>query len=117
MKETKQEVLQETKGVTPEKIKAWKKEHGKVYKTTIGKEEYYWRKLKRKEYVSLMSTAKADEDSNAHIYQRQELIVAATVLYPEDIQNLIENDAGLATNLADEVILKSGFDMPTTEEL
>lgn len=98
-------------------IEAWKAEFGKVYKTTIEGEEYIWRKLKRKEYVDIMSGSTENEDIDKVIYERQEKIVKMTVLYPSTIEEDLEKSAGLAITLSDEIIAKSGFGEPETKEL
>lgn len=100
------------------KIQAWKAEHGKVFKTVIDGEDYIWRKLKRKEYVALMAAkTDMDEDLDARIYERQEEIAKLVVLHPENIAELVDQNAGLATTIADEVISRSGFGMTETQEL
>lgn len=98
-------------------IQAWKAEHGKVFKTVVDGEDYIWRKLKRKEYVMLMATKSEEEDLDARIYERQEEIAKLVVLFPENISELVEENAGLATTIADEVIARSGFGITETQEL
>lgn len=118
--ENKEAKQQEDVVLNDKQIQAWKKQWGKIYKTTIGDEVFIWRKLKRKEYVQIMSEAETDEAEEqlgSRIYQRQEKITKLVVLYPADIDQRVEEDAGLATSISDEVILKSGFDVATTEEL
>jgi hypothetical protein len=120
-KEVKQEKQAETAELTDKQIQAWKKQHGKIFKTTVGGEAYIWRKLKRKEYVEIMSNAEVAEEGEevlgSRIYLRQERITKLVVLHPADIEQRIEEHAGLATSISDEVILKSGFDVAATEEL
>lgn len=100
------------------KIQAWKAEHGKVFKSVIDGDEYIWRKLKRKEYVALMADREElDEDLDIRIYERQEKISKLVVLYPENIEELINENAGLATTIADEVVARSGFGITETQEL
>jgi len=99
------------------KIQAWKAEHGKVFKTVIDGEDYIWRKLKRKEYVMLMANKSEEEDLDARIYERQEEIAKLVVLFPENISELVEENAGLSTTIADEVIARSGFGITETQEL
>ncbi len=99
-----------------ESIKIWKEQYGKVFRTIIGDEVFIWRKLKRKEYVSIMSTA-SEIDTNTRIYERQEMIVSNAIIFPYNINEVMESDAGVATCLADEIILKSGFEVISTEEL
>jgi len=98
-------------------ISEWKAQYGKLYKTKVGGEEYIWRKLRRKEYVELMADKADDDQVTGKVYERQEAITRMVVLYPANIDELIEANAGLATTIADEVILKSGFEIVDTEEL
>lgn len=104
-----------------DKIQGWKKEWGKVYKTTVGDDTVIWRKLKRKEYNTIMSStneAETEEDIIERTYNRQVEIAKVSVLYPENIAELIEDKCGLAPSIADLVMFKSGFIVATeTEEL
>ena len=100
-----------------QQIDAWKEEHGKIFKTSVGDDVVIWRKLRRKEYVTIMSQEATKEFEGDKIYARQDMIVATVALYPEDVETLIAENAGLATCVADEIILKSGFDLTNTEEL
>ncbi|WP_312339220.1 hypothetical protein [Anaerospora hongkongensis] len=100
-----------------EQIEEWKAQYGRIFKTTIGDDVVIWRKLKRREYVHIMSQEATDGIAGDKVYARQDLIVAAVALYPENIKDLIADNAGLATCVADEVILKSGFDITDTQEL
>jgi hypothetical protein len=102
--------------LTESMIQEWKAKYGKLYKTTVGDEEYIWRKLKRPEYVSIMNDESVPDGPNA-IYARQELITKTVALFPTNIEELVESDAGLATTIADEVLTKSGFDTSRTEEI
>lgn len=114
--EVVQEEVEKRLELNEESIKIWKSQHGKVFRTIIGDEVFIWRKLKRKEYVSIMSTA-SEVDTNTRIYERQEMIVSNAIIFPYNINEVIESDAGVATCLADEIILKSGFEVISTEEL
>ena len=99
-------------------ITAWKAEHGKIYKSIIDGTDYIWRKLKRKEYVALMADSSEESaDPEMKVYDRQETITKLVVLYPENIEELIVENAGLATIIADEVIARSGFNIEATQEL
>lgn len=109
-KEIKKEV------VSDEQIAKWKKEFGKVYKTTVSGEDYVWRTLRRKEYIEIMGQD-LDLDISEKLYMRQEKMAKKVLLYPTNIEEQIEQSAGLATTLSDEIILKSGFDSNKSEEL
>lgn len=101
--------------VNQEQLNDWKKEHGHIYKTTVGDDTIIWRKLRRKEYVETMIAETESPDTK--IFDRQDSIVKMCTLYPENIEELIENEAGLAGAVADEILMKSGFDISETEEL
>ena len=103
--------------ITPEMIEAWKKEYGKIFKSVIDGEDYIWRKLKRREYVEVMSDVEEDEDMNEKIYKRQEKIAKTITIYPENASEIIDNEAGIATSIADEALVRSGFNVSKTEEL
>lgn len=102
--------------LTDEQIAAWKAEHGKIFKTTIDGETYIWRRLKRREYVDAMSY-RSEENPDANVYLRQNIITSIVTLYPTDMAWRIEEYAGLAGEISDRAILKSGFDASETEEL
>ena len=102
--------------ITDDMIAEWKQEFGRIYKTTIGGEPIVWRKLKRKEYVAAMNV-EDEEGYNKNIYARQEFIAKTVILFPANVEELIEDNAGLATCISDECILKSGFDVGATQEM
>jgi hypothetical protein len=103
--------------ITDAQVASWKSEFGKIFKTTVDGDEYVWRKLKRGEYVELMKDKAEEGQEDSKLWERQEKIAKTVVLYPVNISECIEASAGLATTIADEVILKSGFEVATTEEL
>lgn len=107
--------------VTEAMILEWKKQHGKIFKSVVGSESYIWRKLKRKEYVEIMKIGDGEEEELStqtdRIYERQMRIAKAITIWPLDIDVHLEQSAGLATTLADEAILKSGFNLMSTQEL
>jgi hypothetical protein len=102
--------------ISEQQIADWKSQWGRVFESTIVDDTYVWRQLRRKEYVSIMSD-KPGEDEGSLLYERQENIAKTAILFPDNIADLIEANAGLATTLSDEIILKSGFDLSETKEL
>lgn len=107
--------IEET-AISQEQIDAWKAEFGKIYKTTVGDVEIIWRRLKRKEYVGIMNET-AELDREAAMFERQERFVKTVAIWPANVEVLVEDYAGLATQLADEIVVKSGFDFGTTDEM
>lgn len=96
-------------------IEAWKKQYKKIFKNEIDGEVIIWRRLKRGEYKEILKLEEEDQDSS--ILVKQERMTKATVLYPFNVDALIEENAGLATVLSEEILAKSGFAMSYTEEL
>lgn len=94
-----------------ELIGTWKREHKRLFKNEIDGEILIWRRLKRGEYKEIL---KADEDE---LLTKQEMMVKAAVLYPFNVEELIDDNAGLATVLSEEILAKSGFAISYTEEL
>lgn len=97
------------------KIAEWKDEYNHIYKTVVGDLEVIWHKLSRKEYVSTMTDVTSSGESK--IFDRQDAICKKCILFPSNIEELIAENGGLAGSIADEILLKSGFDISDTEEL
>lgn len=116
--EASHEVLTEAKEevLTEEMIQAWKAQYGKVFKNVIDGKEFIWRRIKRQEYVRAMGLM---AEEGPHMYIRQDAIAKEVVLFPskETFAILAEEYAGLCGEIADSVIVKSGFISSETEEL
>lgn len=96
-------------------IEKWKQEHKRVFKNDIDGETIIWRRLKRGEYKQILKESEEDEDNK--ILTKQEKMVATAILYPFNAEELIEENAGLATVLSEEILARSGFAISYTEEL
>lgn len=90
-----------------------KKVHGEVYITTVGEIDVVWRKLKRSEYKEAMTT-KFSENEDIQYYEKQDFIARQVILFPEDVEKLIENYAGLSDVIATETLIKTGFGITNT---
>ena len=95
-------------------IEKWRAEHKKLFKNEIDGEVIIWRRLKRGEYKEIL---KADTEEEDRILTKQELMVKAAILYPFNVDALIDENAGLATVLSEEILAKSGFALSYTEEI
>lgn len=98
-----------------EYIEKWKQEHKRVFKNDIDGETIIWRRLKRGEYKNILK--ETEEDNDSQILTKQEKMVVAAMLYPFNAEELIEENAGLATVLSEEILARSGFAISYTEEL
>lgn len=108
-------------GVSSAQLAEWKKTYGEIFKTELNDEVFIWHKLRRREYIDVMSddTLLKVENNDLRIFLRQEKITKIGVLYPtgEKLDNIIEMNAGVAGNISDEIMLASGFRPVRTEKL
>lgn len=111
----KEEVAEPTEDAFAGMIEDWKAQHKRIFKNEIDGETIIWRRLKRGEYKEILAHQDPDEDSK--ILSKQEMMVKAAVLYPFDVEALIEDNAGVATVLSEEILARSGFAISYTEEL
>lgn len=98
-----------------DKIEEWKREYKRVFKNEIDGEIIIWRRLKRGEYKEILKLEEEDEDNKILI--KQERMVKTAMLYPFNADEIINENAGLATVLSEEILARSGFAMSYTEEL
>lgn len=96
-------------------IEKWKKEYKRIFKNDIDGETIIWRRLKRGEYRNILKEVEDDEDDK--ILVKQEKMVTTAILYPFNAKEVIEENAGLATVLSEEILARSGFAISYTEEL
>ena len=117
--------------ISKEQIEEWKSQYGHVYRTYLEGTPIIWRRLRRKEYEEIIINTYDDDDSDneenddeedpkkraARMYRRQNMIAKTAVIYPENAMEFLESYAIAITNISDDVMAKSGFDMPTSAEL
>lgn len=107
--------------ISQQQLDEWKLQHGELYRTYLNGQSYIWHKIKRKDYVSLMTDEELSslESAELRIFLRQEKIMKMCVVYPEGktLDNIIENNAGVAGNISDEIMMVSGFKPVSSEKL
>lgn len=110
--EEQQEIIEKEK--TVEAIaEDLKKIHKEVYITDIAGLQIIWRKLKRSEYKELMTT-EFSENEELQFLERQEFIAKKVILYPYNVEELVEEYAGVAEIIATETMLRTGFGLTNT---
>lgn len=114
LQETVAPVIEDEEDNLESNIETWKAMYKRLFKNEIDGEVIIWRRLKRGEYKEIL---KAETDEDDKILTKQELMVKAAVLYPYDVEALIDENAGLATVLSEEILAKSGFAISYTEEI
>ena len=109
------------KFVDKQQIDAWKQEFGEIYRTDLNGQVYIWHKLRRKDYIDVMSNAEFSniENSEVKVFLRQEEILRRGALFPtgKELDYIIENNAGVAANISDEIMLASGFRAVRSEKV
>ena len=90
-----------------------KKDHKEVFITDMAGLQIVWRKLKRSEYKELMTT-EFSENEELQFLERQEFIAKKVILYPYNVEELVEEYAGVAEIIATETMLRTGFGSTNT---
>ena len=107
--------------VSKQQLDAWKLQYGDLYRTYLNNQSFIWHKVRRKDYIDLMTDPEisAIENQELRIFFRQEKITKQCVLYPDmdTLERLIENNAGVAGNISDEIMMISGFRPVSTEQI
>ena len=93
-----------------------KKEHGlkEVFITDIADQKVIWRKLKRSEYKEVMAR-EYDENEDLAYFEKQDFVASKVILYPENVEELLEDFAGIADIIATETMVKTGFGITETK--
>ena len=113
--EQQQEIIEKEK--TVEAIaEDFKKTHKEVYITDIAGLQIIWRKLKRSEYKELMTT-KFDDNEELEFLEKQDFVAKKVILYPENVEELLEEYAGVADLIATETMIKTGFGLTNTRAI
>lgn len=100
-----------------QQIDEWKKQYGKVFRTVIGSDAFIWHRLTRKEYVALMMDENVSEDGDERLYQRQEMACKTAILWPENVDEILQAEGCIASNLGGVIMERSGFNLPVTDEM
>ena len=108
--------------VVPEnQLNTWKKQYGEIYRTDLNDQTFIWHKLRRRDYIDIMGdeSLNAIENTDLRVFMRQEKILQAGILYPtgEELENIVDMNAGVAGNISDEIMLASGFRPVRSEKL
>lgn len=115
--EAQVEATEEFVPVSKEQIDEWKKEYGKVFMSEIAGDVYIWRRIRRSEYATAITMGEELESIEDRVYLRQVEISKIATLHPLDIEVELKNAGGLAVELAENIILKSGFHQTKLKQL
>ena len=107
--------------VSKSQLDAWKKQFNEIYRTDLNGQTYIWHKLRRRDYIDIMNdeTLNAIENTDLRIFMRQEKILLAGILHPsgEKLERIVDENAGVAGNISDEIMLASGFRPVRSEKI
>lgn len=107
--------------IDEDKINTWKAEYKDIYRSRIADYTFFWHKIRRGDYVKIMSDKDLNEIDNIDlkVYYRQDIIIKSSVLYPseEELDKILEDNAGISTTLADEIMIRSGFGRAQSEKV
>ena len=107
--------------ISQQQLNEWKLRYGDLYRTYLNGQNYIWHKIKRKDYIALMTDQELSslDNSELRIFLRQEKITKMCVIYPEAdvLADIVENNAGVAGNLSDEIMMISGFRPVSSEQI
>lgn len=117
--EPKAEVAEEIKP-TPTEAELFAEEAKKLYKevfiTTVADQQIVWRKLKRSEYKEAMLKIN-DDNEDITYYERQDFMAKKVILFPKNVDELLEEYAGIADVIATETMVKTGFGLTRTKSV
>lgn len=94
------------------KAEEFRKTYKEVYITEVADLQIVWRKLKRNEYKEAMMLT--NENEALLYYERQEFMAKKVILYPTNVDELLEDYAGVADIIATETMVKTGFGLANT---
>lgn len=112
-----EEPKKETVVLNKQQIEAWKKQYGKVFRTVIGSDAFIWHRLSRQDYVSLMTDENVSDNEDERLYERQVMACKAAILWPENVDKILEDAGCIASNFGGVIMENSGFRLPVTDEM
>lgn len=105
--------------ITEDQLIEYKEKYKKVFRTQLADEIFVWRRLDRKSFSEIISETKAIENEEERVEAREKAFCEVAVLFPvkEDFAKLAEDEDMMITGLSEEILFKSGFVPPRTEQL
>lgn len=98
--------------ITQETINEWKQKYGKVYRIRFEDMQIYFRSLTRDDYATLTQKAALDLRNFDHEYE-----TFKTCVLNEIDEKIIEEKAGIVPVVAEQIMIKSGYQQVEAEEL
>lgn len=104
--------------ITENKLAELKKKYKKLYQTFYIDKVYVWHRLDRKTFNTVCENTKNIEDEDTLVSERERRFCEDCIVYPhaDELKNDLNDDV-IPTKLAQEILYKSGFFRPVTQEI
>ena len=104
--------------ITKEELDELKKEYKKLFRTFFIDDVYIWHRINRKTFNDICAETENIEDEDEMIAAREKRFCEECIIYPrkEKMEESIQDDI-IASKLAQEILYKSGFFRPITDEI
>ena len=104
--------------ITKSKLEKMKKKYGKVFLSFYNDKAYVWHRLARKDFTKICEATEDIKDTEEMLQKREEEFCKICIVYPEpkEIEKDIEYEM-TRVKMAQEILFRSGFYSPITQEL
>ena len=105
-------------GLTQEQIDELKKKYKKIYRSSYIGDTYIWHRINRSDFSAVYEETNKIEDQDELIRARERRICNAVIVWPtgKQLEQQLDNDV-ITSKFAEEILFRSGFFGPKTEEL
>lgn len=104
--------------ITENELASLKKDFKKLFQTFYIDKVYVWHRLNRKTFNTVCDDTKDIEDEDELVAERERRFCRDCIVYPraKELEGDLDDDV-IPTKLAQEILYKSGFFRPVTQEL
>ena len=106
--------------ITEKELDALKKQYKKIFKTSFIDDVFIWHRLDRRTFSDIIANTAAIEDEEEKVSTREQEFIKAALVYPEindDFIGFLKTEDIIVTGLAEEILYRSGFVPPKTEQI
>ena len=105
--------------ITQKELDELKVKYKKIFRSYFIDKTYVWHRLNRKDFNQICADTESIKDEDELIAAREKEFCKACVIYPrqEEMLNIIEEDDIVASKISQEILYRSGFYAPVTNEV